>query len=345
MSEKLNYYEVGSKEDIVISNTSLSYINPEQGGSPKKFINFFSEFKELQESISLERGSLLHDWHEHQENFVIADVEKPSIMMAGWVERVFKSLQLANLSPNDLSIEIIFNYREGAYSNIKDTTKLWNKFNDEGMSYLRFLFSVEGKVAMTTETKNIVTKSMDALKEHKKANNILFSEPSEGNKRIKELEVYWEIKIPEYEKPVKFKAKLDNTIIDYKHKIVYLNDLKSTSKPVSTFKRGSFVYYRYYRQLAFYTTAVFQYLIQIGEDPKEWSVIPRIIAVDSVLYNVHSFTIAPEWLTLGHKEMTELVNRVIWHFVSNEWKYTAEEVENKYDTHLDFTERDKIFTE
>lgn len=339
---KINYYEVGSKEDIVISNTSLSYINPEQGGSPAKFINFFTEFIEFKNSISLERGSLLHDYHEHEDNFVISDVEKPSKMMADWVEGVYNSQKHSQINIVSGAIEPFAN---GAYTSTKDLTKRLDKFKKEGQPYLEFLFKADGKIAMTSQTRDIVVNSMNALKSHKKANHILFGEVGVGMQRIKELEIYWEVDADGVEGKVKFKAKLDNTIFDFNKKIAYLNDLKSTGKPVSNFK-SSFVSYRYYRQLTFYMQAIYQYLIQQGHNPNEWSIVPRVVAVDSTpFYNVHVFTIDTKWTKLGDKEITSLVNRVIWHMVKNEWKYTAEEAENKYDCFIDYNAKDELFNQ
>lgn len=336
-----NYFSIGSREDIVISNSSLSYINPLQGGSPSKFLTFYDNDVEKKQSINLERGTLLHDWHEHQDGFIIAEVEKPSEMMSGWVDRVFEMLAVSEGGIANYSNDIVQSVRNGAYASTKDATKLKEKFENEGLEYLKFLFKGSGKVALTPATKAILDNQISSLLGHKKANHMLFGQVSDSSKRIKELEIYWSIKAEERE--IKFKAKLDNSIFDYKKKVVYLNDLKSTGKPVSIFKQ-SFVSYRYYRQIAFYINALFQYLIQQGEDPKEWSVIPRMVAVDNTSqYNVHSFTIDNKWIEIGNKECDDLISRVIWHITKDEWKYTAEEVENKYDLHLDFNNKDELF--
>lgn len=336
-----NYFEVGSREDIVISNSSLSYINPEQGGSPAKFLSFFEQNTEKKQSISLERGTLLHDWHEHQDGFIVADIEKPSEMMCGWVDRVFDMLAVSEGGIANYSNDIVQSVRNGAYASTKDATKLKEKFESEGLEYLKFLFKGSGKVALTPATKIIIDNQINSLLGHKKANHMLFGQVSDTSKRIKELEIYWSVDIEG--KETKFKAKLDNTIFDYKNKVVYLNDLKSTGKPVSLFK-ASFISFRYYRQIAFYINALFQYLIQQGEDPKEWSVIPRMVAVDNTPnYNVHCFTIDNKWIEAGNKESQDLISRVAWHVSKDEWKYSAEEVENKYDLHLDFNTKDQLF--
>jgi hypothetical protein len=65
--------------------------------------------------------------------------------------------------------------------------------------------------------------------------------------------------------PLKFKAKLDNFTIDEENKVITLNDLKTTGKPISYFMGnnveteqglvwwdGSFQKYHYYRQLGVY---------------------------------------------------------------------------------------------
>lgn len=340
-----NYFEVGTKDDIFISNSFLSYINPDQGGSPKKALTFFESGIEKKQSISLERGSLLHDWHEHQEMFIVADVVKPEAVMGQWADALYNMLAQSEGGYNNVTDDFIIEAKGSFYGNVKDRDKSLSKFKESGADkYVEFLFKANGKVAMTVETKRIVESQIAALTNHKKANHMLFGATSDGQKRLKELEIYWTAAIEGFpDKFLKFKAKLDNIIIDFNKKVIYLNDLKSTGKPVSLFKQA-FINYRYYRQIAFYTTALFQYLLQEGFNPSQWQVIPRMVAVDNTKeFNVHSFTIDNKWIEVGNKEVNDLVGRVLWHTVNEEWSYTPEEVENKYDCHLDFSAKDELF--
>lgn len=339
---KQDYYRVGTQDDIVVSNSSMTAINPDQGGSPKKFLQFFAENKEEEQSISLERGSLLHLWHEHEDKFIISDVEKPSKMMSDWVERVFKALFPTGLPVEAFGEDTFLNYKGNAYSNIKDPKKHLEKFKLEGLSYLEFLFKADGKYALTPATKEILVNSMASLQAHHKANDILFGTLPDGMERFKEAEIYWSMPIKDTDRVLKQKAKIDNFIVDYKNKRIFLNDLKSTSKPVSLFK-NSFTYYHYYRQLAFYGIALYEWLKQRNIDPEGWSIKPRIVAVDSTpQYNTQVFLIDSSWQTIGVDEVSYLNALITFHILNNEWIYTAEEKANNGDTLLIFDKSDEV---
>lgn len=338
-----NYYNIGTREDIVISNSSLTYINPLQGGNPKKFLTFFDDQVEKKISVNMERGTLLHDWHEHPDEFVVSDMVKPEGVMGQWADAVYALLAQSEGGFQNYNSDIVLLAKGSFYSNIKDPIKAKDNFDKNGKDYVESLFQANGKIIVTSKTGTILKSQIAALQAHKKANHMLFGNVSSTSERKKELEVYWQVDVEGLDVPLKFKAKLDDSIFDFKNKVVYLNDLKSTGKPVSLFK-GSFISFRYYRQIAFYVNALFQYLLQLGEDPNEWTIVPRMVAVDNTpQFNVHTFTIAEEWVTQGQEECKNLISRVAWQIKNNEWVYTPDEVENKYDMYIDFTEKDKLF--
>jgi hypothetical protein len=90
----LAYFKVGSRDNIVASSSSLGWLNPEEGGSIKKFLNFFEgddeerEEREPETSKSLDNGRLVHKYIENSDKFIIEDKEKPTEMMAGLLEKV-----------------------------------------------------------------------------------------------------------------------------------------------------------------------------------------------------------------------------------------------------------------
>lgn len=349
---KQDYYSVGSVDDIVISNSSLSGIDPSVGGSPQLFLDFFRDDVERKTSIQMDRGSLLHLWHEdskkapEDKQFIVADIEKPSDMMASWCERIFSMIALSGVSHENCADEVIHATREEAYKNIKDNKKLIEKFESDGRAYYNFLVEANGKIAVTAETKRILEGQTTSILGHDKANRVLFGAMPENAERFIEEEVYWTTSVAISEDKtieVKFKAKLDNIVIRWDKKIIYLNDLKTTGKPVSLFKR-SFVNYRYYRQLAFYCQALNQFLIQKGiTDISDWVFIPRIVAVDSTkFFNTAVFGIDAKWQEKGMQEQSLLVNRVIWHITNNTWDRVPEEVENNGELQILFDEKDEI---
>lgn len=108
-----NYYTVGTKEDPVISNSSLSCLNSEEGGSVRKFINFFSEREEEKISLSLTRGKLIHKYIEDSSKFIVDEGEKPTPMMSGFIETlILEADNIKNgINYQDVSIELVSNLK------------------------------------------------------------------------------------------------------------------------------------------------------------------------------------------------------------------------------------------
>jgi hypothetical protein len=85
----MNYFEVGTQDSPVVSNSSMSCLNPEEGGSIINFLNFFNNNIEKKESLTLKRGRLIHKYIEKPEEFVVDESEKPTEMMAKLLDRLF----------------------------------------------------------------------------------------------------------------------------------------------------------------------------------------------------------------------------------------------------------------
>ena len=80
----MEYYK-----DKRISNSSLSYINPEQGGSPRKFKDYLDGNLEHLETPSLYHGSMIHKFILEPDTFAVADVERPSDTIVKIMEKVY----------------------------------------------------------------------------------------------------------------------------------------------------------------------------------------------------------------------------------------------------------------
>jgi hypothetical protein len=86
--DQLSYFQVGTEEAPVVSNSAMSALNPQEGGSIRKFINFFKEREEATYGTpSLKNGKLIHKYIEAPETFAVEDFIKPTDMMAGLLEK------------------------------------------------------------------------------------------------------------------------------------------------------------------------------------------------------------------------------------------------------------------
>jgi hypothetical protein len=102
----MNYYNVGSRENIVVSNSSMSSINPLEGGSPRRFMSFFDEREEEKEKTSLNRGKLLHAYMENKELFAISNIEKPGGDMGKFIDELYRNITTFNVSPDVMNLDI-----------------------------------------------------------------------------------------------------------------------------------------------------------------------------------------------------------------------------------------------
>ena len=121
---------------------------------------------------------------------------------------------------------------------------------------------------------------------------------------------------------IRFKGKLDSVVWDPEKKILYLNDIKTTSKSLSYFMGyiyndvpydGVFEHRSYYTQLYIYSVLLQMYFQKIlGID--DYTLYTNIFAVETTgEYRSESFRINNSYIELGKKEFKELMVRLAWH--------------------------------
>jgi hypothetical protein len=147
-----------------------------------------------------------------------------------------------------------------------------------------------------------------------------------------------------------FKAKIDNWSIDKDNKVITLNDLKTTGKPVETFggqhlksievigpfeivpktvfEEGSFQKFHYYRQMAMYAFILWKYCEkQYGVKASDgWKMNVNMVVIESnAPHNCRVFRVSKRWIDYGKSEFLELSKRVAYHRMFG------------FDKHIDFS--------
>jgi len=311
----MNYYE-----QYGISNSSLKYLNPEEGGSPLRFKNFLDNKADKWESTSLERGTLLHSWVEDPSKFIVEDIDKPSSPY----DKVAEYISTLDQSQN-LDSAIIAKFRaDNFYKSWKDETIL-TKFKENCTEYLKFLNKRDGKIVMTKATKEIVDSCKQSILNHPLANNLLFNiertAPSEDimyedYEKFNELEFYWNYN------DMPLKSRIDRLLIKDNHAV--LVDLKTTSYAKSFFKTGSFESYRYYRQMAFYVNAIRTNMPHITNIE-----VYMVVVETTKYYETLVVKLSEETLKRGYDEFMKLLELAKFCEI-NGYKYLPEELTNKY---------------
>lgn len=254
------YYEVGTIDDIVISQSSLGEIDPQRGGSPKKFKNFFVERLD-QPSKQMYRGSIFHLYAEDKDKFKVSDAVKPSDKLGLVADAVVSKYE--KLQDEQSKLEMM----EMIDQHILEACKAigWNKnYGDTALikgaapvaTYLRAVNHPDniGKIILDAGTKVIIENCIESLSANQYAHALLFWKDIFSDiEYYKELDIYWVEYINGEE--VKCKAKLDDLVINHEAKTISINDLKTSSKSAYSFM-DSFIKWRYDVQFAMYVRAV-----------------------------------------------------------------------------------------
>jgi hypothetical protein len=291
-----DYYGVDA-----VSNSGMASINPAQGGSPLRYKKYvIDRAGGFEDSKALYNGKLIHLYVEDPGAFSISTVERPTDMLASWVEEVYGNVKM--LGPdcvNDASIYVTaLGCKKDRYKSLKDEVKVLDKFKD-GIPYLRQLFVKDNSHCVTAETKALLENCIASLRGNAFGSELLFKKGEDwGDSVFNELPIYWE------ENGLQCKALLDRVRVFESQKIIQLIDLKTTSKAVAVFP-DSFDYWRYYRQMAWYKHAI---EIHFGKD---YTIEVFMVVVETTgLYETRVFKVGDESLKKGVVEYEGLLKRI-----------------------------------
>lgn len=256
-----------------ISNSKLGLINPDEGGSPEKYISGFQSSY----SDSFELGSAIHAMVLQPDSYLIADIYKPTGKLGLWVESVFQ-LRKLGWTIQDAITQASIN--ADYYASKLNGTRLKTALKGCLPFYMqRIKFEdTPGKetIFLSVPMKYKFDQCMAGIEENPKMIETLYPQgllsPIEF---YNEYAILCEVDYVDTETGeitrLKLKGKLDNFTIDHESQTVTLNDLKSSGKPAAYFMGndvpvkqqdgsvamewydGSFNRYHYYRQLGMYT--------------------------------------------------------------------------------------------
>ena len=236
-----------------ISNSRLGKLITD--GAESFFAGIKSDY-----STSFETGSLIHQIVLQGDKYQVIDgVFKPTAKAGLMAESLYKS---NGKTPTDDEIKSK-SYEIGYYKD-KLSDNIIKKFREKAEPYWRDRFLYEQnnpikkgeKERIYTDIKNfeLLNNCLNTLNKNKDIQKLLHPEgltesPIIGNEKTILMDIKMEV--PGYEaKQYKLKAKLDNFSIDKEERIITVNDLKTTSRPVALFDP---TYYSYQREIAFYS--------------------------------------------------------------------------------------------
>jgi hypothetical protein len=194
-----------------------------------------------------------------------------------------------------------------------DVQRIDKIFTPEGVNYWNFLRTKGNKTLIDQETYDFCNNAVEIIKTNKDICKLIACNLNEFENK----EVFNEIKLNcnVNNRAFGLKGIIDNLVIDHDEKIVYINDVKTTSKDLKDFPE-TIEFYGYWMQAAIYSSLVvsnYAHLINDGYDIKF-----NFVVIDK-MYNVYAFPVSTSTLMSWLTRLEECLVKADWHYTSNEF--------------------------
>lgn len=210
------------------------------------------------------------------------------------------------------------------YQSLKtDTQRLEKIITEKHVSYWDYLKKSQNRIIIDHDTYTFANSVVDKIKNTPSVIDVMgfFEDPLRGITKHNEVEL---VKFSE-EYPFGIRGFIDNLVIDPSTKTIKVNDLKKSSKDITSFK-DSIEYYRYYLQAAIYYRLV-EHVYLSRPEYKDFTITFRFVVVDPYMQ------IAPirvsalkmqEWLEILDQKLLQAA----YHFEQKEFDLPYEFLTN-----------------
>jgi hypothetical protein len=228
------------------------------------------------------------------------------------IDSIFKyHLVVGNntLTLGDYSQEILTHLlTANLYQALKtDQQRLDKILTPENIEYFAFLKLSLDKTTVDQPTLDGCKVAVEILRNSKDVRALLQLDKDEADESIQaynELHIKAELE----DLPFGFHGVLDNVVVDYNSKTLFINDLKTLGKSIQDFP-DSVEYYRYWIQGVIYSILA-KRKFNIADD---WNIQITFIVIDK--YNqVYPYQVSSETLVKWEKDFADIIQKVKWHY-------------------------------
>ena len=306
-----------------ISNSGLGALSV----SPRTYRNYKDRVEQSSASY-FNLGSAIHcmvlEPDEFEDRYCISTIVAPGGMYAKFIDVLFATRSKGEEFKGLQHTSWIVNaHGEAGFK--WPVAKVWDKFeNDVDLKgYYNALLATKDRILLSGQDDKAITACIKGIQGHGKAMELMY-----GNILLdcrNELEIIW--KHPDHPWFM-MKSIFDRVVIDVANKRAMLIDLKTTGKPVSSFKQ-SYKKFKYHRQMALYEMGLRWYIENEGYNIDEWTFDVYIVATQTNGYgDTAVYAPAKADLTKGLADADKLLHRMKWHFDNDKWDHPVEYYEN-----------------
>ena len=320
MDISIPYYEDLTR----ISNSNIGWFL-------KKGPRYLKEMLDGKEGLKasfLDKGTMIHEYilqpKEFWEDYIVLDFAVPKVKQQKDLLEFYSTARLVD--PFASEDDILLKSYEAAYSNTKSKEKKIQEAKELVelyQNYIEYFRNKDSKKVISFADLNMLKAIKKNMKEHKKANELLFNYP-ETFEVHNEFHINWEYPNASSLGDLPCKSLLDRVMIDHTNKKIILVDIKTTVD-VYNFKH-SVEEFDYCRQLAYYWLAIHWYFKnELKLNIEEYEYETYIVAVQSHdgyevrVFKFNSKAIEERLVTIDYA-----IKRIAWHKNNNLWDHMKE---------------------
>lgn len=266
--------------------------------------------------------ALLLEEAKFYEQFIVSPTNLPTGSVRTVIDRVFTHAQ--ELQANGDQRKEFVDFSDAVLDVLKDINlhqslktdqqRIDKMYTPEAMNYWEFVKAKGSRTLIDQETYDFCKTGVDIIKMNQQVCDLIGCNVTEFENK----EVFNELPLDCNINGKKFGLKgiLDNLLIDHNKKIIYINDIKTTSKDLKDFSE-SIEFYNYWLQAAIYTTIVaikFINLIDVGYELKF-----HFVVIDRA-YQVYPFPVSQNTMNSWFTKLTESLEKAEWHYTNKKYE-------------------------
>lgn len=283
--------------------------------------------KEEKTETHLVQGKVIHalllEEEKFNDQFIISPTTLPGDSLRTVVDRVFyhhtelkrNGDDRENLEDFDgaiLDVMKDMNY----YQNLKTDQQRLDKIKtSEAFNYWAFLQKKGSKTLIDQATYDFCKNAVELVKTNKQICSLIGLEVNEFENKEVFNELSFKLDLPN--KVYGLKGIIDNIVIDHDKKIIYVNDIKTTSKDLKDFPE-SVEFYSYWLQAVIYLTMVsmqWDYLIaEQGYDLRF-----HFVVIDRA-FQTYAFPVKETTLHKWLDQYKEVIETAEWHYTNKSYE-------------------------
>lgn len=304
------------KSDFYFSYSSINKLLY----SPSAFYkHYILNQREDMVDAHLVAGKVLHclilEPEKFDEEFIVIPSNLPKDNNKLLVDEVFKvyqsqpdtDLTLADFPETIISVLAGINLHQSLKT---DESRIAKMVTEQNSQYFEFLKVKQNKTIVDQATLDTAKESAELLKNHEVVRDLMQLDKEKDEK----IKVFNEegVQLRSTKYKFGFKGILDNVVMDYNTKTLFINDLKTTGKAIQDFP-DSVQYYKYWIQAVMYKQLSLGKYLKDLPDWAEWNIVITFIVIDRNNL-IYPFQVSSETLKVWEEDFKEVLNVLEYHY-------------------------------